>query len=349
MKILTYTLLTLSCTLLISCKQSVKNKAPLPESAKKLIIIENGGTRLGILKEVGGRIVFFQKDGSENLLESDSNLWNEPDSARHVVTPFTDWKAYNGHSVWLGPQSQWWSQQSANLTRKNQKAAWPPDPYLILADYEIVEQTDNSVIVKSPKSPVSGVNLVKEMAIDKKGKVTFKVKATNIRDEEVSWDLWLNTRVNAFARVYVKSEQFLPNRISTEINETTDSIDYSYNSGYFTFHPALPRNGKQAAFSKAFLYPDKSFIAAFDKGYLFVIRFHDFHIGQLHNEQALVELYNKTTVTGKENILELEHHGPYITLKPGESMELSETWEAIPYKGKNTDEEHIAFINKKVK
>ena len=348
MRSTTHTLLLLSCLIIPGCKQSVRNKTPLPESTKKLVIIENGGTRLGILREVGGRIVFFQKDGSKNLLESDPDLWNEPDSQRPVITPFTEWKAYNGHNVWVGPQSQWWTQQSANLTRKNAKAVWPPDPYIILSDYDIVNQTESSITVKSPKSPVSGVQLVKEMSIDKKGKVTFTVTATNIRDEDVSWDLWLNTRVNGYARCYVKCEPFLPNRTKSEVNATNDSVDYTYNNGYFTFHPAMPRNGKEQAFTKAFLFPDKPFIAAFDKGYLFLLRFHDFHIGQIHNEQALVELYNLTTPNGKNTLLELEHHGPYLTLKSGESMTLSETWEAIPYKGGDNDAEHIAFIKKMV-
>lgn len=349
MKYYTHTLLILSCIVMSGCKQSVKNKAPLPDSAKKLLVIENGGTRVGILREVGGTIVFFQRDGSENLLEADPSQWNEPDSARHAVTPFTDWKAYNGHSVWVGPQSQWWTQQGANLTRKNQKAVWPPDPYLILADYDIVDQTDKSIKIRSPKSPVSGVDLLKETSIDNKGRVTFTVTATNIRDEDVSWDLWLNTRVNGYARVYVACENVVPNRTTADVNATNDSVDVAFNDGFFTFHPAPPRNGKQQAFTKAFLYPEKAFIAAFDKGYMFLIRFHDFHIGQLHNEQALVELYNLTTPNGKNTLLELEHHGPYLTLKPKESMTLSETWEAIPYKGKNDDADHIAFIKKMVK
>jgi len=349
MKHYTQILFLFTCIILFACKQSIKNKSPLPESAKNLIVIENGGTRIGILKEVGSTVVFFQKDGSENLLESDPKLWNEPDSTRPKVTPFTDWKAYNGHTVWLGPQSQWWTQQASNQTRKNEKAVWPPDPYLILADYDVIEQTETSLKLKSPKSPVSGVCLTKEISIDKRGKVNFTATATNIREEEVSWDLWMNTRVNGYARVYVKSEPFLPNRTSNGVNETTDSVDYVYNEGFFTFHPAVPRNGKKEAFTKAFLFPEKSFIAAFDKGFMFLIRIHEFHVGQLHNEQALVELYNLTTPEGKNTLLELEHHGPYLTLKPGESMSLTETWEAIPYKGKDTDNEHIDFINKRVK
>jgi hypothetical protein len=93
-----------------------------------LLYIENGGTRVGILSEVGGRIVYLSSDDSPNILKATEKFWNEDSSERPIPSFDTDWKEYNGHIVWLGPQSEWWTRQDGNMERKKSKAEWPADP-----------------------------------------------------------------------------------------------------------------------------------------------------------------------------------------------------------------------------
>jgi hypothetical protein len=323
-----------------------KNNAKATDA---LIMLQNGGVRVGVLSQVGGTIVFYQKDNSQNLLEADSALWNEPDNQKPVPNAFSAWKAYKGHTVWVGPQSEWWTHQTMNLVRRDQKAIWPPDPYLIFGDYKIEHQTRNEIVLSSPKSPVSGVRLIKSISIDTTGTVTIKATAVNIRDEAVSWDVWHNTRVNGFAHCYVPVQEGLPNRVKANFNFMSDSIAYAFVNGFFTYQPSMPRGGKPEGSSKSFLFPEHPYMAAFDKGFVFLIRFHDYHIGQLHPEQALVETYNCVSRDAKNTVLEMEHHGPYLTLKPGESMSVTEIWEAIPYNGANTIEAQTAFLKQNVK
>ena len=87
------------------------------------------------------------------------------------------------------------------MTKEHWKA-WPPDPYLIYGDFKIKEQTDSYIKMVGPESPISGVQLVKEVTVLDDGRVSFKVTAKNIRDKDVSWDLWSNTRVNGHAPSY---------------------------------------------------------------------------------------------------------------------------------------------------
>ena len=40
----------------------------------------------------------------------------------------------------------------------------------------------------------------------------------------------------------------------------------------------------------------------------------------------------------------MEVHAPYRTLAPGEEMQASESWTALPYDGPDTRESHAAFL-----
>ena len=93
----------------------------------QLIFIHNGNTRVGILTDVGGRIVYASLEGEKNILKSDSALWYENKEEKPEISAYSDFKAYNGHIVWVGPQKEWWSHQRKNLYRKFTKAIWPPD------------------------------------------------------------------------------------------------------------------------------------------------------------------------------------------------------------------------------
>jgi hypothetical protein len=81
------------------------------EQKSALVWLELEGTRVGILPAVGGRIVHFSVDGCANILKSDPKNWDEADSLRPKISAKSNWKEYNGHIVWLGPQSEWWVYQ----------------------------------------------------------------------------------------------------------------------------------------------------------------------------------------------------------------------------------------------
>ena len=121
----------------------------------KVVYIENANTKAGILTDVGGRIVLLKRNNRDNLLESDSSLWNEPISERIEPTPFSEFKAYNGHEVWLAPQSEWWKHQDQNPDKVKSTLFWPPDPYISYDNYTILEKTDSSIIIDSNSSPTN--------------------------------------------------------------------------------------------------------------------------------------------------------------------------------------------------
>ena len=76
-----------------------------------MIILSNDQVEVGVLPEVGGRVVLLRKPGLQNILKSDERLWVDAEKHKPEISAFSDFKAFNGHIVWLGPQSEWWIHQ----------------------------------------------------------------------------------------------------------------------------------------------------------------------------------------------------------------------------------------------
>ena len=65
---------------------------------------------------------------------------------------------------------------------------------------------------------------------------------------------------------------------------------------------------------------------------------------KLHPQQTFIELYRGVSEDTASDILELEMHGPYVHLGPGESMRFEQTAEIRGYEGGADPEKHVAFL-----
>ena len=108
--------------------------------ADSMTRLSNGTIEIGLLPEVGGRLVRVSLTGHPNIIQSDSALWNEPSSQRPSLNPLKPFKAYNGEINWVNPQSEWWVKQDSFPDLKANRTPWPPDPYLVYAPYKITDQ-----------------------------------------------------------------------------------------------------------------------------------------------------------------------------------------------------------------
>jgi len=309
-------------TLLLILFCSLQSMAQL---RNRVIYLTNEKISVGILKDVGGRIVFFGKPGSENFLYSDSALWNEPEDKRVVTTPQSDNKPYCGFITWAGPQSQWWNFQSANPSRKN--AVWPPDPYVEFGAFEIKNQTPTSLTIVGPVSEISGLQLTKSFTIND-NKLEIKVSAMNGRTESVSWDLWSNIRFDAHTKFGIPASDKKLIKVEKEETDVRSFVPYTFKGNEFKFLP--PASSPKILISKVFLYPSEGTFYIQKESGTMVVKFDLIDQKLIHPEQAMVEVYNCISPDGKSDILELEHHSAFKTLQPGESMELSEIWEIKP-------------------
>ncbi|MFN8207655.1 MAG: DUF4380 domain-containing protein [Bacteroidales bacterium] len=331
--------------LLSSCLSVVKEKQ---ETYGAPYYLQHENITVGILPSVGGLVVYLADETGENMLLSDSSLWFEEADRLPRMGSHYNPRLYNGHTVWLGPQTAWWAQQNVDPSLTRTRAQWPPDPYLAFGRYTIVASSDSSVCLQSPRSPFSGVQMTKEIMISAPGKLRFIATIRNIREEPVSWDIWMNTRLDGKARVYVPVAGIQNiKRVSAGQGKNSQAISYISKDGYISFVPQFPGPDKKNRFTKLYLYPEAPWIAAFTKNHLFIKRFHSHPEASIHPEQALVELYNCMSTDPGECVLELEHHGPYKELQPGEQLSESEEWELLPYHGSREISAEIEFLNEK--
>ena len=308
--------------------------------------LNNGVVKADITPEIGGRLVSFSLNDQPNfLLLADLNTKD----TRPQVTPESDNIGYLGHEMWVGPQSQWWVQQKANAKRAVEKAVWPPDPYLILAKNTVLEHSAERVVLKSPESPVSGVQMVKAYALvpERKNSLRLQVRATNIRKENVAWDLWFNTRVPSNTLVYVPvadAADVLQKKLEDASNAP---LVYTINDGVLSLDMTQPPAGKVSRKGKLMIQPSQGWMASFRDKQVFIVQFPLQPKSTIHPEQGQIELYNEYNPSNlAEGLMEMEVHAPYKQLAPKEFMIADETWTILEYKGPATRNAHVAFLRK---
>lgn len=335
--ILTISIFTVSCCL----TKSHNNE-------KKLIFLSNSKIELGILPEVGGRVVILRIPGQKNILKQAPEFWNEADTQKPKIGQKSEWKAYYGITVWLSPQSNWKCGEKDDSEKNDDGIPWPPDPYLIYGKYKIVEKRADFIKLKGPKSLISGIQLIKEYWIEKSGKVKFKVTAKNISKEKQSWSLWVLARINGYSNAYVPVENDKSFNIEYINKKHIERGKMKKINNFFTFIPDdYPQDPavKKVIRTKAFISPNKGFMAGFIEKYLFLIKFKLLPDSEIHPDHKQVEIYNEIRRNRKDTLLEIEHHSAFKTLLPGQSMSSEESWQLFEYKGRKTTEDQLNFIN----
>lgn len=308
------------------------------------ITLSNGTIDAEITPDIGGRVLSFAVKNQPNfLLLADLSTKD----TRPVVSADANNISYFGHEVWVGPQSEWWIHQKANPKRATDKAAWPPDPYLILAKNTVLEQSQEKVILKSPESIVTGVQLIKAYALlaERKNSLKLQVRATNIRKEDIAWDIWFNTRVHSNSLVYVPVANATDVQKGTMRGAVNTALSYTFSDGILSLNMTAPPPGEASSRGKLMIQPSQGWMASFYDKQVFIVQFPHQPQSAIHPEQGQIELYNEYNPNNADDgVLEMEVHAPYKHLAPKEFMIAEETWTILEYKGAATRNAHLAFL-----
>lgn len=310
------------------------------------VVLKNKKVDIEIAPDLGGRVVAFSVPDKPNVLMVNKEHFVQPVTNISHSTGFIE---YLGHINWVSPQSQWWVRQNLNPEKKARRHIWPPDPFLVYGKNTIVERNKNRLRLAGIESPVSGVKFLKTFRLveNRPGTVDLQVTAVNVRDSDISWGIWFNTRVKPVAQVYVPIGAEQDVRIDNYNPKINIPADFKVADEFFSYtHGVLPTIDKNVR-SKAFIQPAQGWMAAFVEGQVFIIQFPLWTREKIHPEQGQVEIYHSYNRDHKSGgTLEMELHAPYTALKPGEKMTAVERWTVLPYDGKNKRADQIAFLAK---
>jgi hypothetical protein len=299
--------------------------------------------------DAGGRVLSLSRKNQPNFLKLGPAVENHQ---ALVVDENTDFMPYFGHEIWFGPQTAWWSTQSLIESRRKNNAAWPPDPFVTLADNQILNHSAHKISMKSPASPISGLAVEKtfELVADDPRQLDLLVKATNSRESDVAWDIWFNTRSFPQTRIYAPVDLSVPVRTTSWYSPDSAPVNYEIVQGLLSLKLENPPKNKKQLKGKVFFQPSEGWFAGFNKQQLLIVQFPLEPVANIHPEQGQLEFYMEYSPTDESlGILEMEVHAAYKKLKPGEAMTAKERWTLIEYSGDDSVESQRKFLKEQLK
>jgi Domain of unknown function (DUF4380) len=337
----------LKLILLLLCTTMTLSHISLADMKK--YTLESSEISVVITPDAGGRILLASRKNQSNFLKLGDAVENHQ---AIFVNENTDFMPYFGHEVWFGPQTAWWSMQTLVESRRKNNAAWPPDPFVTLADNQILSQSPQKILMKSPASPISGLTVEKTFALvaDDPRQIDLLVKATNSRESDVAWDIWFNTRSFPQTRIYAPVDLSTQVRTTSWDSPETAPVNYEISQGFLSLKLENPPKGKQQLKGKVFFQPSEGWFAGFNKQQLLIVQFPLEPIANIHPEQGQLEFYMEYSPTNEKlGILEMEVHSAYKKLKPGEVMTARERWTLIDYSGDESVEAQRKFLKEQLR
>jgi photosystem II stability/assembly factor-like uncharacterized protein len=310
--------------------QQAKVDSPwLDQLNQQVRYLKTDNMQIGVLLN-GGNLVDLRLTGQPNMMDTYSNLWDKT-GKNMPSTSAKDRVEYRGHTTWLSPQTSWWQYQSVDPERKAKKDTWPPDPYLTQLPYQVVEQSGNRLVIQSPKSNITGMQLTKTFEILDAQVLKLTTKATNISEQEMVWGLWSNTRVKAAgtASIPVKPDSQL---IIQHVNPWKNP-DPQYRfvvtneNGWLslTNQTTVPFDAKRD--TKLRVDPAERLIIYRLGDEVLVKQTEPVDVSKLADGHRSIEAYrSESQAVPTEDLLEIQFLYPTKTVKPGESVEASEQW-----------------------
>lgn len=313
--------------------------APAPLSAQArnstfpegVLELATADVRVGILPAAAGRVVYFGSLSThDNLLKGHLPDW---ENAARKLPPPEKWDIgdieLHGHMIWVAPQAEFWNQQEIRPEKKG--ATWPPDPWSEVAPYKVVARDSNSITLQGPVSPVTGLQMTKHYLLTPKGRLELTVEATNRRETPVTWALWSVTRFPAQGSIYALYDPAHEPRIKDRppSGEELPAFAYKMDDGLFSLTAEADQPGERRPGRKAFIELPKGGPTTLVYLRCTVALLKSFEATpqeKIAPGESSVQLFADRALDdgGK---LELEFQGPVQTLPPGESLELTETWE----------------------
>ena len=272
------------------------------------ILLTNGDVELVATLDVGPRVISFRLPGGHNVFKNYTEMMGRSGEA--------EWQIRGGHRFWLAPE---------DLTR-----TYFPDNRPV--KYEAVGE--HGVRLTPPQEDEYGIQ--KEMLIQLAARgtvVTVTLKVTNVGGGPTTLAPWGPTVMAPGGVEIIPLPAKSPH--PGHVSNATSPADFAPNQSlvlwpYFDFADRrwtmgskylLLRQDVTKGPTKIGLAHRTGWVGYLNSGVLFVKRF-DYREGAVYPDGGT--RYQTFT---NEDMLEMETCGELVTLAPGESAELVETWE----------------------
>lgn len=211
--------------------------------------------------------------------------------ASEAIHPFN-----YGSTLWPAPQSKW---------------HWPPYPALDNDPYQVIRHEQNEIILQSKPDSISGLQFTKHYFL-KNQQFHINYTITNISANQKQVAAWEVTRVDTTGRAFFPLS-------GQEALSQSSLQNTSIVNGYLWYEPDY-HNMQNS--QKYFGYGRDGYLAWVTGNVLFVKQFPDIAADQPAPEHAEVEIF----AHAQYPYIELENHGPYQILQPGESLHYPVIW-----------------------
>ncbi len=329
-------------------QQAVVDAPWLEQLNQQVRYLKASNMQIGVLLN-GGNLVDLRLAGQPNMMDTDSSKWNTL-GKNMPSTLAKDRVEYRGHTSWLSPQTSWWQYQSIDLKHKAKKDTWPPDPYLTQLPYQVIEQSSNRLVIQSPKSNITGMQLTKTFEIQGDQKLKLTTQATNISDHPMVWGLWSNTRVKAAgtASIPVKADSEV---IVQHVNPWKNP-DPQYRFKVLRDHGWLSlTNETNVPFAskrdtKLRVDPAERLIIYRLADQVLIKQTSPIDTSKLADGHRSIEAYRSESQSGPtEELLEIQFLYPTDTVEPGQSIEASEQWTLFHVNELSQTFDRVSWLN----
>jgi len=202
-----------------------------------------------------------------------------------------------GSTFWIAPQSMW---------------NWPPPEALHLGKYE-AEIVKDKLVLKSEVDQQFGFRVVKTILITDDNSLDILYQIINESDSVQQIGPWEVTVVPA-----IGAKVFFPTSNNPEGTNSNIKFPESNGISWFDYIPE-----ELQEWHKIFRNPSDGWLAHINKNNtLFVKKFDVISPDEIAPGQGNVEVY----ISKKSEYIELENHGRYTMLNPGESLKYRVKW-----------------------
>jgi hypothetical protein len=275
---------------------------------KNNLLLSNGDVELIVTLDVGPRVISYRLPGGVNVMKNyDSQMGG---------TGEAEWQIRGGHRFWLAPE---------DLTR-----TYFPDNRPV--KYEEIGAHAARII--APPEEEYGVQKTMELRLGSKGtRVDVVLKATNTGKQPTELAPWGPTVLAPGGVEIIPLPPKKPHPLHPR--NAKSPADYAPNQElilwpYFDFADTRWTFGSRYIFlrqdvnkgpTKIGLAHRMGWVAYLNSGVLFVKRF-DYREGAVYPDMG-----TRYQTFSYQEMLEMETVGELVTLQPGESAELKESWE----------------------